>query len=222
MKSAILLFCFLPLMAQDKKPQTSANELILTYLANEGFLLRTPAGSVLIDAFVTQPYTIYASLSKETWRAMIAAEPPFEEVALALVSHRHRDHFQAEAAIEFLKRHPETVLVSSRDIVEDLSREAGFEEVKARIKQMLPGAGKTLTWSQGDIAVDLLRIAHGGKRWRDLHNLGHVIRMGGMKVLHVGDADTDPASMRLTKARWLTWISPWCPFGSTAVPKGEN
>ena len=191
MKNALLIFCFLPLMAQTSKPVLPRNEITLTYLANEGFLLQSATASLLIDAFVTQPYTIYPYLSGDTWRRMTTAEAPFEKVQLALVSHRHRDHFQADAAILFLQKHPETVLVSSGDVVSDLSLETGYASVKARIKQLLPGPAETLVWSQGDLRVEVLRITHGGKRWRGLHNLGHVIHMGGMKVLHIGDASTD-------------------------------
>ena len=173
-----------PVLAQ-KKPVT------LTYLANEGALLRSGEHAVLIDAFVTQPYSIYAALSPTTWQAMLARKPPFQHIDLALVSHRHRDHFQAQAAVAFLKEHPETTLLASGDVYDDLAADAGFAAINGQVEQVLPEKGKKRIWQQGDLRVEILRIAHGGKRWRTLHNLGQVIHLGGQKILHVGDADTD-------------------------------
>lgn len=162
----------------------------LTFLANEGAMLQAQGKTVVIDAFVIEPYSIYNTLSQETWKAMIQKEPPFEKVDLALVSHRHLDHFQPKAAIVFLQAHPETQLLSSKDVTDLLAKEPGYAEVKDRIQTRLPKVGEVLTWQDGPLSVDFLRIPHGGQRWKDLHNLGHVIRFGDRSILHIGDAVT--------------------------------
>jgi L-ascorbate metabolism protein UlaG (beta-lactamase superfamily) len=40
------------------------------------------------------------------------------------------------------------------------------------------------------IDFEILRLSHGTGRHATIQNLGHVINLGGKKVLHVGDADT--------------------------------
>ncbi len=43
--------------------------------------------------------------------------------------------------------------------------------------------------------VEFLRLSH-GRRFAPLQNLGHVITIGGQRVLHLGDAATDAANFR--------------------------
>ena len=191
MRFGILLFIaavkpFSPILGQEHPKAVE-----LTYLANEGFLLRSGQDAVLIDAFVKRPYSIYRSVSKATWDQMIARRAPFQHIRLALVSHRHEDHFQADAAMAFMQNHPETMLISSPEVVDLLEKEPGYERVKHRVRRQYPDPGQLLTWSEGGISVDFLRLTHGGRRWQNLHNLGHVIHLGGLKILHVGDAETD-------------------------------
>jgi len=40
------------------------------------------------------------------------------------------------------------------------------------------------------IDFEILRLRHGTGRHAEIQNLGHIIKLGGKKLLHVGDADT--------------------------------
>jgi L-ascorbate metabolism protein UlaG (beta-lactamase superfamily) len=57
--------------------------------------------------------------------------------------------------------------------------------------------GATPPWKEkvamqvAGIDFEILRLRHGTGRWRELQNLGHIIKLGGKKLLHVGDADTE-------------------------------
>ncbi len=42
---------------------------------------------------------------------------------------------------------------------------------------------------RGGVHVEFLRLAHGG-RFQGIQNLGHIITLGGQRVLHLGDAAT--------------------------------
>lgn len=172
----------------------------VTFLANEGFLLTAEEGSVLIDAFVAEPYSIYGPLPAAVQGQMERGEAPFEAVQLALVSHQHRDHFQPEAAVAFLRQHPETLFVSSPEVVDALLQEAGTDreatasDLKARVRKTWPAAGTVETITRGEIEVELFRLTHGGRRFQEIQNLGHVIHLGGRRILHIGDAATAPAT----------------------------
>ncbi|MDJ0838201.1 MAG: MBL fold metallo-hydrolase [Acidobacteriota bacterium] len=180
------LFLFM-LIAVTGGYRAHAQDVTLHWLANEGALLKSESYAVLIDAFVIEPYSIYAALSPQTWLDMLDGKPPFEKIDVALVSHRHRDHFQPGAAVAFLKRHAETTLLASGDVWRELSQQSDFESIRGRVEKILPEPGKLKTWARGGLKVELMRIAHGGQHWRNLHNLAHVIHLGG-KVLHIGDA----------------------------------
>jgi L-ascorbate metabolism protein UlaG (beta-lactamase superfamily) len=40
------------------------------------------------------------------------------------------------------------------------------------------------------VTIELLGLGHGTGRHRTIQNLGHLVTLGGKKLLHVGDADT--------------------------------
>src|SRR5688572_28215192 len=170
-------------------------ELELVYLANEGFLARAGEHEFLIDAFVYQPYSGYAAVPAEMRAAMRAGKPPFDEIELALASHYHGDHFQAEAAAEFLGAHPETRFVSSPQVLDLLLASPGAEALAERVDALLPEAREKLEAREKETRIELIRLPHsGGVRAANVQNLGHVVELGGARILHVGDADgLDPA-----------------------------
>jgi len=166
-------------------------QLEITYLANEGFLIRSAESGVLIDAFVREPYLEYAAVPPEILDSMLTAGAPYDRIDLALVSHVHRDHFQASEAARFLAARKKVRLISSPDVVEALlDVDAGRKPQTATV---LPGDGESITRVAGGVRVEFLRLSHGTGRHATVQNLGHVIEIGGRRVLHVGDAQ-DTAS----------------------------
>ena len=173
-------------------------ELELVYLANEGFLLSAGEHRLLIDAFVYEPYYGYAAVPAELRAAMRAGTPPFERVELALASHFHLDHFQASAAAEFLRAHPETRFLSAPQVVDALRAELAEDAAAGRVEALLPEPGGEAERGAEAARIELVRLPHsGGARTASVQNLGHVLEIGGARILHVGDADAlDPAVER--------------------------
>jgi L-ascorbate metabolism protein UlaG (beta-lactamase superfamily) len=160
--------------------------LVLTYLANEGFLLEVGEATVLIDAFVGKPYAGYPALAKDVLERMRTASAPFDEVELALTSHVHGDHFQAYVAREFLAASPETHFVSTPQVITELRDKGKWE--REDIVEQLPEAGGVLEIEHDGISVAFLRITHSGGM-KNIENLGNLFEIGGHRVLHLGDAD---------------------------------
>jgi L-ascorbate metabolism protein UlaG (beta-lactamase superfamily) len=195
---ALLASPFVLLLAAAAWQEATAPtvELELVYLANEGFLVRAGADELVIDAFVTEPYGPYAAVPPELRADMLARKPPFEDVGLALTSHNHRDHFQVAAAAEFLRAHPETRFLSSPQVADELLAELGVDPVAERVAALLPEGDARLDERRGGVAVELLRLPHsGGSRTASVQNLGHLLTLGGARVLHVGDADIATAAL---------------------------
>jgi L-ascorbate metabolism protein UlaG (beta-lactamase superfamily) len=173
-----------------------AVELELVYLANEGFLVRAGDDELVIDAFVTEPYGSYAAVPPVLAADMLARKAPFEDVALALTSHHHRDHFQPAAAAAFLRAHPETRFLSSPQVADELLAELGEDPAAERIEALLPEGEERVDERRGAIGVALVRLPHtGGERTASVQNLGHVLTLGGARLLHVGDADLGTAAL---------------------------
>lgn len=192
---APVLFLTLLGLAARHQSAPARIELELVYLANEGFLVRAGERELLIDAFVNEPYAGYAAVPAELRAAMLAGKPPFDGVELALASHYHRDHFQAEGAAEFLRAHPETRFLSSNQVVDALTAELGEDPALGRVDALLPEAGEKVEATEKGTRIELIRLPHsGGARTSFVENLGHVVELGGARILHVGDADAlDPA-----------------------------
>jgi L-ascorbate metabolism protein UlaG (beta-lactamase superfamily) len=175
--------CFL-LGSQQTAPP--GEELELHYLANEGFYLRHGEHALVIDAFVTEPYGGYAVVPAELFQALLEGQVPFQDVDLALTSHFHRDHFQAEAAARFFAARPAIPFLSAPQVLAELEKHSPAKE---GIEPFLPEKSERAKASAGAIQIEFLRLPHsGGAPAASVENLGHVVDLGGVRVLHVGDA----------------------------------
>jgi L-ascorbate metabolism protein UlaG (beta-lactamase superfamily) len=194
--SALLL----SISAQEATPL----ELEVRALANAGFLLSVGDDVVAVDAFVAEPYSGYGALSGEAQDALLAGSGPFASLDLALASHAHRDHFQPEPARRLLAARPACVFASSPQVLEallaDASGAAALEPAE-RLRDVLPEPGASASLEVGAIEVEFLRLSHGTGRFAEIQNLGHLITLGGLTALHVGDADMQPETFAAYRLR---------------------
>jgi L-ascorbate metabolism protein UlaG (beta-lactamase superfamily) len=186
---ALLLLWF----AGTETPPPPAPQVEITYLANEGFLLRSGDDAVLIDAFVGMPYAGYPALPAAVLKKLEQGLPPFAGVDLALASHVHGDHFQPKPARLFMAAVPGAMFVSSPQVIEGFSKDhAPASRLADRLKTVMPPAGDRTRFRRGGVEIEVLHLSHGTGRFASIQNLGHLIRIGGMTILHVGDAAIDP------------------------------
>jgi len=176
-------------------PPKKPHVLEVRALANEGFLLRFEDDVVAIDAFVAEPYVGYAALSGEALEALVTGTGPFASLDVVLASHYHRDHFQAEPAQRFLAARPECIFASSPQVIDALwnaETEATEGVREDMIRDFLPKPKKEDLLEVGNIRIEILRLSHGTGRFASVQNLGHVITVGGVTALHIGDAAMVP------------------------------
>ena len=197
-----------------------AGLLELTYLANEGFLLRAGSHAVLIDAFVAEPYSSYAGLSAEAAAALLAGEAPFASLDLALTSHAHPDHFQAAFACEVLSAHAELPFVTTPDVVAKLL--AHCPTLASRVTALFPDEAAVHASEQAGIGIELLRLSHGTGRFRDVQNLGHAIDLDGLRVLHLGDADMSPGNFAPYRLGERSFDVALVPYWYARHPSGKR
>ncbi len=176
----------IPEEAKIQPPSSYAVEV--TYIANAGVLLTAGDTRVLIDGLF-QPYQGYPSLPQSSRDQLETAVPPFDGIDVVLVSHIHGDHFQGESVLRYLQASTLAELVSSGQVVQDLRGRPGFATVAPRVREVTPALGERATVRVGGVHVDVLGVGHGTGRHSDIQNLGHIVTVGGLKFLHVGDAD---------------------------------
>src|SRR4030095_14475303 len=178
--------------AASQKPLQlpSGNSLTITYIANEGVLIAAGEKQVLIDGLHREYKPDYLFPPADLLSKLEQAIDPYNKIDVVLVSHLHLDHFHPESVGLHLRNNKSAQLVSSEQIVNGVKEKfADFAAIEARVKQV------DSTWkSQTPVEVNGIKIKdlglrHSGSNFTWIQNLGHVIELGGKKLLHIGDAD---------------------------------
>jgi len=165
--------------------------LQITYVANEGFLIASGEDQVLIDALQSGGLEEYLAPPAETLDDLKSARGSFQGVDLVLASHRHVDHFDPAVVARHLESNRGARLVSTSQMLDPVRDRLSSDAARGR----LVGAPYSEDASRfrhrvSGIEVQLFRLDHEG--FQDIQNLGHLIAIGGKKLLHVGDADPSP------------------------------
>jgi L-ascorbate metabolism protein UlaG (beta-lactamase superfamily) len=165
--------------------------LEITYIANEGVLISTGSQQVLIDGLHREYQRGYAFLPAPQRDLIETAKAPFDNIDLLLVSHLHLDHFHPESVGLHLQHNPGAALVSSQQVIDEVEKKfKGYEAIKARVTGATPPLKARMALKPAGVDLEVLGLGHGTERHASIQNLGHVIKLGGKKLLHVGDADT--------------------------------
>jgi L-ascorbate metabolism protein UlaG (beta-lactamase superfamily) len=170
-------------------PQQATLEI--TYIANEGVLITAGDKQVLIDGLHREYQRGYAFLPAPQRELIETAKAPFDNIDLILVSHQHLDHFHPESVGLHLQHNQGAALVSSQQVIDEVEKKfKDYQAIKARVTGATPPLKTRMTLKAAGIEVEFLGLGHGTERHASIQNLGHVIKLGGKKLLHVGDADT--------------------------------
>jgi len=165
-------------------------QVIVQQLANEGFIFSDGKSTrVMVDGMVVEPYSVYGGLPPEQVSAFSSATGPFAGIDMVLVSHQHHDHNQPNHACDFMQKSTKAILATSSQVV-DLMREKCRQFVLSspRIQIIDPQYDQPETLIVGDATVNIFPLSHGGGKYAHLNNYGHLIEMGGLRILHIGDA----------------------------------
>ena len=174
----------------------------VTYVANEGFLIQVGSKKVLIDAIFNDETINYAHVpDSETLENLENAEPPFDDIDLILVTHKHRDHFAADSVSRHLASNSEGVLVAPSQAVELLAAvDPELERFGDRIKDLKLELYRSVEMTIRGIRVEAHRLRHSAYMVKDpetgksynrhegIENIVYLIEIDGVKFFHVGDA----------------------------------
>ena len=179
------------LMESANATPAQAPTVEITYIANEGVLISADGKQVLIDGLHREYEPGYAFLPPADREKIETAKPPFDKIDLILVSHRHLDHFHPESVGLHLQHNPKAMLVSSQQVVDEVEKNfKDYQAIKARVTGATPPWKEKVAMKVAGIDFEILNLRHGTGRHASIQNLGHIIKLGGKKLLHIGDADT--------------------------------
>ena len=181
----------------------TSQTVTVTFVANEGVLLSSRSGKVLIDALF-RSYKDFVVPSDSLRQAMEAGRPPFDSVNLALATHWHGDHFEPRPVTAFLRANPGAIFLASRQVLDSLARYEPARSLPSRQlvpSTMEPGTRRRITVN--GITIDVLGISHTGRN-QAVQHLGYLVELDGVRLLHLGDSwveDDTFKSFRLDTTR---------------------
>ena len=169
----------------------AAADVTVTTLANQGVVISDGVTRVMIDGLVVDPYSIYAGLPASAAGLFERREGPFADVDLVLVSHRHHEHNQPAYACRFLQNSRAQIVTSGQVI--GLMREKcrTFMTTSERVREIDPQPGSAVDLQVGQAHITVFPLSHGKRKYARIQHFGHLVEMGGVTVLHVGDAAVD-------------------------------
>ena len=191
MRSCFVSFLFLILSSGTIFSQ---KDLQVTYLANEGFLLRTSSHKVLIDALFKDGYGAFAVPPKETLQQIMEMKAPFDSIDIYMLTHYHKDHCDAEMVQTYIKKHPEIPLVTNKPSLVFIDGVCfGFVQLTKQFREMTPAINESVSETIRGISVKAFGLKHLSfiKNEIDLEeymmNTAYLFEMDGIKIFHSGD-----------------------------------
>jgi polyhydroxybutyrate depolymerase len=160
------------------------NNLTVTYIGNDGFLLQGQDKKVIIDALFDQSFGSYVTPSAFTANRIQKNLKPFDNTDVYLVTHNHGDHFAAAMVNEYMKQSTNTFFCGPQDAVSWLTSQTGYSGYSSRVIDLTPSYYNYTDTTINDIKFRILRMHHSGD---DFRNLGYLFELNGIKILHVGD-----------------------------------
>ncbi|MEW5249678.1 MBL fold metallo-hydrolase [Microbulbifer sp. 2201CG32-9] len=189
----------------------SATELCL--LANNGFLIKGENKSVVLDAMVKKSMYGYPALSNEVYDLLIEGSAPFDDIDVALTTHNHLDHFQADALLEHAQRN-KTVYVLPPQAKADIDAAAADHGLADRLVTEVPTHnGKAVKRRINGVDITIYSVNHGGREAEGVeqaeknHSV-YKVEIDGASFTHLGDAKTTVGLLSLagiakTKTNYL-------------------
>lgn len=142
----------------------------VTYLANEGVMLTSAHGRVLLDALFGDGLPEYPTVPRPSRDSLERAATGYGGPALLLSTHAHRDHYDSAAVARYLASNPGAVAIGP-------PRSAPHGEVRAA----------DLGW----VLVRPVPVPH-GPTVRPVGHTGWLVTLDGVTALHLGDTSGDP------------------------------
>jgi len=178
--------------------QVRTKDLQVTYIANEGFMLKTKHHKVLIDALFTDGYGYFATPSKESLDQIMNAKAPFDSINLCFLTHYHKDHSDSKLMNDYLSKFPSAKLITTKPSLVFIDGEQfRFVKLKKQFCELTPETNKSIKRTIDNVTVTALGLKHmsyvedGVDIEQYMKNVGFYINMDGVSIFHSGDTKMD-------------------------------
>ncbi|MBP1613015.1 MAG: fold metallo-hydrolase [Bacteroidetes bacterium] len=190
----LLAILFIPSLYTKLHAQKEKCNLEVTYIANEGYLLKTDHHKVLIDALFTESYGIFDVPGKDTLNAIMEGTTPFDHIEMYLLTHYHKDHCSPELMVKYLNKFPNIKLVTNRPALVFIDGDQfGFVSYKNQFVELTPEQNRNESKNVNDVYITAHAMKHLSFFRKDIdieqymYNVAYTIEMDGVRIFHSGD-----------------------------------
>ncbi|HKW12919.1 MAG TPA: MBL fold metallo-hydrolase [Candidatus Krumholzibacteria bacterium] len=169
--------------------------LTLTYLGCEGVLVRSDAGSILIDGLYGEEAAPFGVPPEPVLEKLRDARPPFDRVDVILATHFHGDHFDPVAVARHLRANPNSHFVSTTQATVQVM-EATHGLLGHRVHGITAAEGVVVRRDVGHVHIQAFGLSHGKVHYADVQHLGFVVTLGERSIIHLGDGIINEKSLR--------------------------
>jgi len=111
----------------------------ITYIANDGFLIKASNKKILIDALFGNFESDWCVVpSREIIEKMETSTHPFDQIDVILISHSHVDHFNSEIVLKHLESNKAGILICPEQVRLELEKDKRYEKLSTRVKDITP------------------------------------------------------------------------------------
>ena len=169
------------------------NTVKIISTANAGMMIDFGKEKILIDAFHSEKYDIYSSVSPDLFEEILENEA-FADPGILFFTHRHPDHFSAAMAARAARIWEKTTVILPENAPADQNR----PENGALSADALSGAGlanvrflsaREEKFRQGDLDLRFVRLPHENEIYADVPHYGMFAEYNGFTVFDPADCE---------------------------------
>jgi len=175
----------------DGKVQTNKS-VSITYTGNMGVLISNDKTAVWIDGLHEYYGPEYLNPPDSILEKVFEKKDIFSRLQWLLFTHYHRDHFSAKLSKRFLQLFPAHKVIGAPQVIDSFSA--------SHIINAWNKHGEILNDTASSLRIKAFNIPHTWpQRHTKVQNIAYLVELNGIRILHVGDADTDPGSFSFSQ-----------------------
>lgn len=181
---------------QKRNPIRSSyqDSLKIFYIGNMGILIRYDSQQVLIDGLHKEYKKDYVFPSKGDVQKLISGNYyQNSNIDVALITHHHKDHFDASLLKEYLAKNEKSIAIGSQQVTDAIAVNSKKTKSPDRIKE-IPYDDRIHTIEHNGIKIKVFKSPHVNTvRHGSVQNMAYIVEIQEYSILHVGDTNWDTA-----------------------------
>lgn len=193
MKIKLILLTVFSLTISTVKSQTVDSQIkdsiVVQYIANAGFLIEMNGLKVVIDGFFNNGFNRYEIPDSITQNRLTQNQPPFHDLDLILITHKHADHFNDSLIYLHLTNNKKAIMICPNQVQELMRKDSlQYSKVQNRIKIITPDTDSFIKTNIAGAELVACRLWHGKKQNQEIENNGYALTYKNKTIFHSGDA----------------------------------